>query len=76
MKFMSIARKYGPRLGLGAGALLLAPFALASGDPYASLVSAVNFSNVTTDVVAVGALVVAVLVAVRAVRFIYGIVRR
>jgi hypothetical protein len=45
-------------------------------DPYASLISAVNFTSVTTDVVAVAALVVAVLVAIRAVRFIFGIVRR
>lgn len=38
--------------------------------------SAVVFTSVTTDVIAVGALVVVVLVAVRAVRFIFGIVRR
>lgn len=47
-----------------------------TSDPYSALVSAVNFTSVTTDVVAVAALVVAVLVAVRAVRFIYSIVRR
>jgi hypothetical protein len=60
------------------GAASLAPaFATSSStDPYSSLVSAVNFSTVTTDVVSVGALVVAVLVAIRAVRFIYTIVRR
>ena len=60
------------------GAASLAPaFATSSsGDPYSSLVTAVNFTTVTTDVVSVGALVVAVLVAIRAVRFIYTIVRR
>ena len=45
-------------------------------DPYAALVGAVNFTNVTTDVIAVAALVVVVLVAIRAVRFIYSIVKR
>lgn len=45
-------------------------------DPLGSLVTAVNFSNVTTDVVSVAALVVAVMVAIRGVRFIYQIVRR
>lgn len=66
-------------------ALLLASVALvglglqgtasAACDPYASLISAVNFSTVTTDVVAVAALVVAVLVAIRGIKFIYKIVR-
>lgn len=67
------------RLALLAAAILfgVAPAAFSQGaDPYASLLSAVNFSNVTTDVVAVAALVVVVLVAIRAVRFIFQIVRR
>lgn len=45
-------------------------------DPYATLISAVDFTSVTADVISVAALVVAVLVAIRAVRFIFGIVRR
>lgn len=40
------------------------------------LVSAVNFGSVTTDVVAVAALVAAVLVSIRGVRFMLGIIRR
>jgi hypothetical protein len=47
-----------------------------STDPYASLVSAVNFGTVTTDVVAVAALVAAVLVAIRGVRFMLGVIKR
>ena len=45
-------------------------------DPYATLVSAVNFGTVTTDVVAVAALVAAVLVSIRGVRFMLGVIRR
>lgn len=56
-------------------ALLFSGAALAS-DPYSALTSAVDFTSVKTDVISTAALVVAVLVAVRAVRFIYGIVRR
>jgi hypothetical protein len=47
-----------------------------SSDPYSALVSAVNFGSVTTDVVAVAALVAAVLVSIRGVRFMLGIIRR
>jgi hypothetical protein len=39
-------------------------------------VGAVSFTSVTTDVVAVAALVVAVLVGLRAVRWIFSIVKR
>lgn len=35
-----------------------------------------NFGSVTTDVVAVAALVAAVLVSIRGVRFMLGIIRR
>lgn len=45
-------------------------------DPYASLVSAVSFTGVTTDVVSVAALVAAVLVSIRGVRFMLGVIRR
>ena len=59
------------------GLLGFAGLASAQGsDPYAALITAVNFSSVTTDVIAVAALVVVVLVAIRAVRFIFQIVRR
>jgi hypothetical protein len=59
-----------------AGASLALAGAASASDPYAALVSAVSFTSVITDVVAVAALVIAVLVAIRAVRFIYSIVRR
>lgn len=60
-----------------AGVLGGAGLASAQGsDPYATLLSAVQFTNVTSDVIAVAALVVVVLVAIRAVRFIFQIVRR
>lgn len=76
MKFRNWARAYGARIAVGG--LALAPLsAFASGgDPYASLVSAVNFSGVTTDVVSVAALVAAVLVSIRGVRFMLGVIRR
>lgn len=45
-------------------------------DPYSTLVSAVSFGTVTTDVVAVAALVAAVLVSIRGVRFMLGVIRR
>lgn len=64
----------------GLGALALAggiQSASAAGcDPYATLVTAVSFTNVTTDVVTVAAAVVVVLIAIRAIRFILGVVRR
>lgn len=63
------------RLLGGFGLLGLGSLAMAS-DPYAALVSAVSFTQVTTDVIAVAALVVAVLVGIRAVRWIFSIVRR
>jgi len=62
-------------LASGLGALLFAAVASAT-DPYAALITAIDFTSVTTDVIAVAALVVVVLVALRAVRFIYSIVRR
>jgi hypothetical protein len=55
---------------------LFAPLSAFAVDQYATLISAVDFTSVTTDVIAVAALVVAVLVALRAVRFIFSIVRR
>jgi hypothetical protein len=76
MKLMNVARRYGARVALGVlAASPLAAFA-SGGDPYGSLVSAVNFGSVTTDVVAVAALVAAVLVSIRGVRFMLGIIRR
>jgi hypothetical protein len=58
-------------------ALLAASLAPAfASDPYASLVSAVSFAGVTSDVVSVAALVAAVLVSIRGVRFMLGIIRR
>ena len=62
-------------IGVGLAIGTTAP-AWATSDPYSTLVSAVNFTTVTTDVVSVAALVVAVLVAIRAIRFIYSIVKR
>lgn len=80
MRFRNMLKKYGPRLAVYTtmGGAALSPAWATSGttDPYAGLVTAVNFTSVITDVVSVGALVVAVLVAIRAVRFIYSIVRR
>lgn len=43
-------------------------------DIYAPLLSAVNFAAVISDITSVASLVVAVLVAIRAVRFIYEVV--
>jgi len=74
MKLLNMFRRNLPLIG-GISALGLGSLAMADGDPYAALITAVDFTTVTTDVVAVAALVVAVLVAVRAVRFIYSIVR-
>lgn len=62
-----------------AGAALLPGMAFAtsgSTDPVSSLVSAVNFSTVATDVITVATGVVAVLVAIRAATFIFAIVRK
>jgi len=64
------------KLGLAAPLMLLGIGSAFATDPYAALVSAVDFTDVQTDVLAVAALVVAVLVAIRAIRFIYSIVRR
>jgi hypothetical protein len=67
------------RLGMGlcsAVALLGVASVASATDPYAALISAVDFTSVTTDVIAVAALVVVVLVALRAVRFIFQIIRR
>lgn len=47
-----------------------------STDPYSAILSAVSFGTVTTDIVAVAALVAAVLVSIRGVRFMLSIVRR
>jgi hypothetical protein len=71
----NLLRSMSFRLG-SAAALLGAAVAAQATDPYATLLAAVDFTSVTTDVIAVAALVVVVLVAIRAVRFIYGIVRR
>ena len=77
MKIRNALRRYGPALLVAGAALPGFAFATsATSDPYSTLVSAVNFSTVTTDVVTVAAAVVAVLVAIRGVRFIYSIVRR
>ena len=66
-------RKFSRELAFAGASLALAGAASAS-DPYAALVSAVSFGTVAGDVIAVGALVIAVLVAIRAVRFIYLVV--
>lgn len=80
MKFRNLMKNYGARAAMLTimGGALLSPAWATSGttDPYSGLVTAVNFTSVITDVISVGALVVAVLVAIRAVRFIYSIVRR
>ena len=77
MKFRNLLRKFG--LAALAASAAVGPLALASSastDPVSSLVSAVNFSSVSTDVVTVAAGIVAVLVAIRAATFIFAMVRK
>lgn len=76
MKSLMSRRSLGIALAVALSLGSLSPSFAAGCDPYAALVSAVSFTTVITDVVAVAALVVAVLVAIRAVRFIFAIVRR
>lgn len=69
-----------PKIRVGSLLLigLLASLAARAEPPgaYDALVDAVDFGGVSAAVMTVAGLVVAVLVAIRAVRFIYGIVRR
>lgn len=46
-----------------------------TGDPYSVMLAKVAFSPVVTDLVAIGALNVALFVTIRACRFIYSVVR-
>lgn len=77
MKHINQVRKYGSRLvavGVGAAAPVLA-FATPAGT-YDGITDAVDFAEVATAVVAIGALIAVALVAKKGARMVLGMIGR
>ena len=62
------------KIGLGVSSLLFSSFALAAGT-YDSITAAVNWSEVTAAVVAIGALIAAVYVVVKGTKMVLRAIR-